>query len=322
LARTEAVRLNNVLSRVETSAEQGLSAAQARERLENGYANIKPESAEKTIGQVFMGHIFTYFNLVFFLLGLCTLFWGSIGNIFFINVVIINTVIGIVQELRSKRALAKLSFITAPNATVIRDGNRMTIPTDKTVLDDIVVFSAEQQIYADAIVLSGECHVNEAMVTGESDEITKTSGDMLLSGSFVVSGECVARLDKVGRDSFVAQLTLAAKKTRNKLSAGGMVSSIKRLVQIIGIIIVPNDEVSATTDPETAPKNLLESTLTIAKPPLSRPTSTSARSSIRLAMPPSPMMLPAMMKKGIARKLNGRMPETSCCATIGIKTGL
>jgi len=228
-----------VLSRIEAPILTGLTYGQAKERYENGYANFKPKSAEKTVGQVFKGHIFTYFNLVFFLLGLCTLFWGSLRNIFFLNVVIINTIIGIVQELRSRRALAKLSFITAPNATVIRDGEQITIPTNKTVLDDIAVFAADQQIYADAIVLHGECNVNEAMVTGESDEITKKPGDTLLSGSFVISGECIARLDKVGQDSFVAVLTLAAKKTRNKLSSGGMVSSLKRLVQVIGIIIVP-----------------------------------------------------------------------------------
>jgi len=238
-AKTDSMKLNKVLSRVEASADFGLTYQQANERLENGYANIKPNSAEKTVAQVFKGHIFTYFNLVFFILGLCTLIWGSFINVFFLNVVIINTIIGIVQELRSKRALAKLSFITAPNATVIRDGNQMVIPTDKAVLDDVVVFSADQQIYADAIVLQGECHVNEAMVTGESDEIVKKPGDLLLSGSFIISGQCVARLEKVGRDSFVSQLTLAAKKTKNKLSTGSMVSSLKRLVQVIGILIVP-----------------------------------------------------------------------------------
>jgi len=237
--RTVSARLHNVLPRVEAPLDFGLTGQQVRERLENGYANVKPESAEKTVAQVLKGHIFTYFNLVFVLLGLCTLFWGAFRNIFFLNVVIINTIIGIVQELRSRRALAKLSFITAPNATVIRDGNQLIIPTNKAVLDDIAVFSADQQVYADAIVLYGECNVNEAMVTGESDEIVKKPGDTLLSGSFIISGECIARLDKVGRDSFAAQLTVAAKKTRNKLSTGGMVSSLKRLVQVIGIIIVP-----------------------------------------------------------------------------------
>ena len=238
-ARSESTKLYKVLPRVEAPLEHGLTYQQAKERYENGYSNFKPESAEKTIAQVFKGHIFTYFNLVFFLLGLCTLFWGSIGNIFFINIVIINTTIGIIQEFRSRRALAKLSFITAPSAHVIRDGQELSVPTTKTVLDDLVIFSSDQQIYADAIVLHGECNVNEAMVTGESDEIVKKPGDTLLSGSFVISGECIARLDKVGRDSFVAQLTLAAKKTRNKLSVGGMVSSLKRLVQVIGIAIVP-----------------------------------------------------------------------------------
>ena len=237
--RSEITKLNKVLPRIEAPLQTGLTYQQAKERYENGYANFKPESAEKTVLQVFQGHIFTYFNLVFLLLGLCTLFWGSLRNIFFINIVIINTTIGIIQELRSRRALAKLSFITAPNANVIRDGQQITVPVNKTVLDDIVVFEGDQQIYADAVVLYGECNVNEAMVTGESDEIVKKPGDTLLSGSFVVSGECMARLDKVGRDSFVAQLTLAAKKTKNKLSTGGMVSSLKRLVQAIGIIIVP-----------------------------------------------------------------------------------
>ena len=237
-ARIESVKLNKVLPRVEARMEFGLTSQQARDRLENGYGNTKPASAEKTVAQILRDNIFTYLNLVLTVLALCLVAVGSFMNLTFMPVIIINTIIGIAQELRSKRALAKLSFVTAPSATVIRDGNEVTIPTDKTVLDDIAVFAGDQQIYADAIVLYGECNVNEALVTGESDEIVKRPGDMLLSGSFVVSGECLARLDKVGRDSFVAQLTLEAKKTKGKLSVG-MVSTLKRLVQIIGIIIIP-----------------------------------------------------------------------------------
>ncbi|MCL2628584.1 MAG: HAD-IC family P-type ATPase [Oscillospiraceae bacterium] len=237
--KSDTVRLNRVLPRVEAAATAGLTHEQARERFDNGYANIGPDSAGKTVGQVIKGHVFTYFNLVFLLLGLCTLFWGSIGNIFFINVVIINTVIGIIQELRSRAALSKLTFMSMPQATAIRNGEQISIPAEATVLDDVVVFSSGQQIYADAIVLEGECQVNEALVTGEADEITKNKGDALLSGSFIVSGECIARLDKVGEDSFVAKLTIDAKKSRNKLSSGSMVSALKRLVQVIGIVIVP-----------------------------------------------------------------------------------
>jgi len=237
-ARSETVKLNRVLARVEAPVERGLTGKQARERLENGYANSKPKTAEKTVGKILRDNILTYLNLVLTILALCLVAVGSITNLTFIPVIIINTIIGIIQELRSKRALAKLSFITAPNATVIRDGELLTVPTDRAVLDDIAMFAAGQQIYADAIVLAGECHVNEALVTGESDEIAKAPGDKLLSGSFIVSGECAARLDKVGRDSFVAQLTLEAKKTKGKLTAG-MVATLKRFVQVVGIIIVP-----------------------------------------------------------------------------------
>jgi len=227
-----------VLSRVEAPADRGLTREQARERLDNGYSNFKPDSAEKTVGQIFKTNIFTYLNLVLTVLALCLVAVGSYGNLTFMPVVIINTIIGIVQELRSKRALSKLSFISSPHATVIRDRERLTIPSAETVLDDVAVFGPDQQIYADAIVISGECNVNEALVTGESDEITKSAGDTLLSGSFVISGECLARLDRVGRDSFVAQLTLEAKKTKGRLSAG-MVSTLRRLVQVIGIVIIP-----------------------------------------------------------------------------------
>jgi len=234
----QTVRLDKVLPRVEAPADRGLTREQARERLENGYGNTKPDSADKTVGQIFRDNIFTYLNLVLIMLALCVTVVGAYIEVTFMGVVIVNTFIGIIQELRSKRALAKLQFISAPHATVIRDMERIRIPADETVLDDVAVFAAGQQIYADAVVLGGECHVNEALVTGEADEITKTHGDVLLSGSFVVSGECVARLDKVGRDSFVAQLTMEAKKTRGR-RAVGMVSALKRLVQVIGVILVP-----------------------------------------------------------------------------------
>ena len=236
--KQQIVRLNKVLPRLEVPEGRGLTSKEAMERLENGYANTKPDSAEKTVGQIFKDNIFTYLNLVLVTLALCLVLVGSYRNLTFFPIVLINTIIGIIQELRSKRALAKLNFISAPHATVIRDGQRLNVKTEETVLDDIVLFNAGQQIYADAIVVSGQCHANEALVTGESDEITKKPGDTLLSGSFIVSGECAARLDKVGRDSFVAQLTMEAKKTGGRRTIG-MVAALKRLVQVIGIVIIP-----------------------------------------------------------------------------------
>ena len=236
--KTEPVKLNRVLSRIEVQAERGLTREQVRDRLENGYANSRPDSAEKTVGQVFKDNLFTYFNLVFVVLAACIIAVGAYKELMFMSIIITNCIIGIVQELRSRRMLSKLTFISTPKATVIRDGQRVSVPSDETVLDDIALFSPGTQIYADAIVLSGECQVNEALVTGESDDISKVAGDTLLSGSFVVSGECLARLDKVGRDSFVSKLTLEAKKTGVKRRLG-MMRALTLLVTTIGIIILP-----------------------------------------------------------------------------------
>ena len=230
--------LNKVLPRIETHADIGLTAHEAAERLENGYANESPASPEKTIGQIFRDNIFTYFNLVFFALALLIIMVQSYRNLTFMGVIFSNSAIGILQELRAKRTLSKLRLIAEPHATVIRDGTAITILAENAVLDDVVIFGAGNQIYADAVVLTGECRVNEALVTGEADEIIKTPGSTLLSGSFVVSGECRARLDKVGADSFVSKLTLEAKKHRKKHQSV-MMHALTRLVQVIGFIIIP-----------------------------------------------------------------------------------
>ena len=235
---SDTVTINKILPRLEANAEHGLTAAQARERLENGYDNASPAPPEKTVGQIFRDNILTYFNLVFFVLALLIVLVGSYRNLTFMPIIFVNSTIGIIQELRSRRALSKLKFVAAPHANVVRDGQVLTIPAVDAVLDDIAQFSAGNQIYADAVVLTGECRVNEALVTGESDEIVKTPGAELLSGSFIVSGECRARLDKVGVDSFVSKLTVEAKKhTKRKLS--GMMGALTRLIQVIGFVIIP-----------------------------------------------------------------------------------
>ena len=237
MAKTLTAKLNKVIARVEADPEYGLTGAQARERLRNGYGNFKPDSAEKTVLQIFKENTLTYFNLVFVVLGILLVIVGLFNQLFFMFIVVLNTIIGIIQALRSRAALAKLNFMTAPSATVIRDGKQLSVPVEETVLDDIVIFSSGNQIYADAIVLAGQAQMNESQVTGESDEIAKLPGDHLYSGSFVVSGQCVARLDKVGADSFVAQLALESKKSSTKRK--GMVEVLQKLIRTIGIIIVP-----------------------------------------------------------------------------------
>ena len=230
--------LNKVLPRIEAAPETGLSSAQAKERFENGYDNETPETATKTVGQIIVSNLFTYFNLIFCVLAVFIILVGSYNDLLFLPVVFVNAGIGIVQELRSKRVTDKLTLVNAPKATLIRDGQVISLPTNEAVRDDVAYFTAGNQIYADAIVLTGTVQVNEALVTGEQDEITKMPGDVLLSGSFVVSGECAARLDKVGRESFVSQLTNEAKKRKSKKSSE-MLTDLNKLLKIIGILIIP-----------------------------------------------------------------------------------
>ncbi len=219
-------------------SELGLSSAQAQERVDAGWANLPIDPPGKTVGQIVRSNVFTYFNMLFFFLAACVLAVGSWQNVMFMGVVLANIAIGIVQELRSKRTLDKLTLLTAPQGAVIRDGRRRKIPTSEMVRDDIVEFSAGDQIFADAVVVAGECSANEALITGEADEIKKKPGDELLSGSFVVSGQCRARLTRVGADSFANRLTLEAKAAKPPQQSE-MMRSLTRLVQIIGITIIP-----------------------------------------------------------------------------------
>jgi cation-transporting ATPase E len=236
--RKTEVKLNKVLPRIDTRADLGLTPQQAEERLSNGYANVSPASPEKTVAQIFRDNIFTYFNLIFFVLAGLVIAVQSYRNLTFMGIILSNIAIGIIQEIRAKQTLGKLKFIAEPRASVIRGGELRAIPAEEAVLDDIAVFAAGNQVYADALVLTGECRVNEALVTGEADEIVKTSGSTLLSGSFIVSGECRARLDKVGVDSFVSKLTVEAKKHVKK-HRSEMMRHLTRLVQVIGFIIIP-----------------------------------------------------------------------------------
>ena len=149
-----------------------------------------------------------------------------------------NILIGIVQEIRAKRVIDRLTLLTAPHATVIRGGAELILPTEELVLDDVALFAPGSQIAADAVVLEGTVQVNEALVTGESRPITRGPGDPLLSGSFITAGTCRARLDKVGADSYASRLTVEA-KSRGRKRESEMMRSLTRLVQVIAVIILP-----------------------------------------------------------------------------------
>ena len=218
--------------------ETGLTAQQAALLMENGYGNTAIEPPTKTVGQIVKSNLFTYFNLVFFILAACIIAVGSWYNLTFMPVVLANIAIGIFQELRAKKTLDNLNIINTPKGTVIRDGQQRSVPVEELVRDDIVVFATGSQIYADAVVVSGECQVNEALMTGEADEIKKAVGDELMSGSFVVSGSVRARLTRVGRESYVSRLTIESKKSQGKKQSE-MMRSLSSLVKWIGIALIP-----------------------------------------------------------------------------------
>ena len=226
------------LTRVQAEPGVGLSAEQVKERFACHADNYKVESSTMSVSDIVKSNVFTYFNLVFLIIAILLSIVGAWRDMLFLPIIIANTCIGIVQEIHSKNVLDKLSILNAPQSVVIRDGKKAQIPADKLVLDDVVEFTAGSQIPADATVLDGELQVNESLITGESDEITKRAGDQLLSGSFVVSGKAYARLEKVGKDSYISKLTLQATKSK-KGEQSEMIRSLNYLIMVMGIIIIP-----------------------------------------------------------------------------------
>lgn len=224
--------------RYQADIANGLSQEQVQERIDGGWTNETVTAESKTVGQIVKGNLLTYFNLIFAILAILVIAAGSFRSLTFLPVVIANLFIGILQEIRAKKTLDQLTMLNAPKAEVVRNGQISEIPAEELVLDDIVIFRAGDQICADAIVLDGSILVNEALLTGESDELRKELGDFLMSGSFVVSGECYARLERVGADSYISELTLEA-KAQDQKKHSEMLRVLDRLVGIVGILIVP-----------------------------------------------------------------------------------
>lgn len=226
------------MERIAADPQSGLSEEQVKRRFAQGENNYKVESSTLSVSEIVRSNVCTYFNLVFAVIAVLLAIVGAWSDMLFLPIIVANTCIGIIQEVHSKKVLDKLSILNAPHAVVIRDGKRQEIPADQLVLDDIVEFSAGSQIPADAKVVSGELQVNESLITGESDEIEKREGDSLLSGSFVVSGKACARLEKVGKDSYISKLTLQATKSK-KGEQSEMIRSLNYLIMVMGIIIIP-----------------------------------------------------------------------------------
>lgn len=221
-----------------TDVKKGLSTKQVEKLTLEGKVNVSVGKQSKTIGQIIAGNVFTYFNLIFAVFAVLLALVRSYNNMTFVPVIIFNMLIGIIQEIRAKKVLDKLMVVNAPKTSVIRDGQLHTIDSETLVKGDLCVFSAGNQLSADAILVDGFVRVNESLVTGESDEVVKNAGDILLSGSFIVSGECKAVLTNVGLDAYAAKLAIEAKAGRKKQKTD-MMESLDKLVKTIGVLIIP-----------------------------------------------------------------------------------
>ena len=191
--------------------KDGLSWQQVEERVASGLVNHDTTVQTKSIKQIILSNIFTLFNLINIILGIIVLLVGSYKNLLFLGVIFCNTLIGIVQEIRSKRAIDKLSVISSTKINVIRDKKLQEININEIVLDDIISFELGNQVVVDSCILDGTVEVNESFITGESDTITKKKDDMLLSGSFIVSGNCIAKVEHIGKDNYTSIISNEAK---------------------------------------------------------------------------------------------------------------
>ena len=217
---------------------KGLTSEEVAVRVANNQVNKSNVKTDKSVKEIVTSNVFTYFNLIFAVLAVLLIIAGAFRNLTFLIIVIINTVVGIVQELRSKKVLDEMNLLNAPFSTAIRDGEKVEVKSDDLVKDDVVFLKSGDQICADGVVLDGTLLVNESLLTGEQDSIKKNVDDKLLSGSYVVSGEGYMRLENVGDDSYISKLSSEA-KSMGKMNQSEMIKSINAIVKWVGIIIIP-----------------------------------------------------------------------------------
>ena len=223
--------------RFDPSPEKGLTEEQVIQRKKDNLYNRNTQPKGKSVKRILYDNIVTLFNILNILLGIAVLLVGSYKDMLFLGVMFFNTTIGIIQELRAKSAIEKLSIVSESKASVIRDGKRSKISTEEIVLDDILEFSQGNQIPVDSILVCGECEVNESLLTGESDAIVKRKGDLILSGSYIVSGKCTARVEHVAEDNYASRISAEAKYTK-KINSEIMIT-LKTIVRFLTFIILP-----------------------------------------------------------------------------------
>ena len=219
---------------------RGLTSAEVKERVDQGKVNGKQDLQTKSVRKIVFDNVFTLFNglnLVLAVLILVMSKGARWNNTLFMGIVFFNLFVGIFQEIKAKKTIEKLSLISAPKVNVVRDGAEVTITVEEIVLDDVMLLEAGRQVCSDAVVTEGEVEVNESMITGESDPIVKRVGDDLLSGSFIVSGRCAARVVHVGAENYAAKIASGAryiKKTNSEI-----MRALRSIIRLMSIIVVP-----------------------------------------------------------------------------------
>ncbi|MFA6800581.1 MAG: HAD-IC family P-type ATPase [Acholeplasmataceae bacterium] len=227
-----------VVERYNPDVKIGLTTEDVETRQIAGMVNIADTGSTKSISSIITSNLFTLFNFLMFMITLWMItVKASLTNFFFVIIVSLNVTIGIIQEIRAKKTIDKLSLLSAPTAIVIRDKDELEISISDVVIDDILKLSSGKQITADSVIREGTIEVNESLLTGESDPVVKTEGDTLYSGSYVISGNCYAQVSAIGKDIYIQKLTSQAKKYKKPQSE--LLSSLKIIIRIIGGFIVP-----------------------------------------------------------------------------------
>lgn len=215
----------------------GLTNEQVQERIAEGKVNVNENPNTRTYKQIILENTLTFFNFLNIALLVLVLFVRSYKNSMFMGIILINTVIGIIQEIRVKKTIDKLAILTESKTVVLREGKKWSISTEKLVLDDLIFLKTGDQVPADVKVLEGTVEVNESLLTGESDNLSKSQGDELFSGSFVTSGEACCQVIHVGKDNYASQITSEAKEFKRHNSE--LRNSLNAILKVISIIIVP-----------------------------------------------------------------------------------
>ncbi len=225
------------VERINPEIVSGLTYQQVETRILAGLSNKVSSGSTKTISSIFISNIMTFFNLLNVGIASWLITVGAYKDLFFIVIVSLNVGIGIFQEIKAKKTIDKLSLLSAPTGLVLRDGEEQEIMIADLVIDDLMKLTTGKQISADSVVREGQIEVNESLLTGESDPIVKKVGDELFSGSFVVSGHCIAQVIKVGKDSYIENLAKQAKKYRKPKS--DLLKSLRNIIRTVGFLILP-----------------------------------------------------------------------------------